>query len=417
MASSSWPLGPSKIIPPRRPKATGTHGEDQPRAGQVENGGSSTVDERGRISDDTNRGMPTCGSAIPKPSGVQRDRSDDYGDELARDARIWPAYMKEAEKWDEDMKSGCYPCIRGAVFGNLDCFCHRKLQKLAPRSRRNYSSGSLPNLLDETLDCTPPFTIFCVNTLWFLSLSLSVSARLRQRRFDKLQHWRMPEILEILPTLMHLSLRLTIYLWTIHTTVVIPVLAMTTLAFLFYAITTILPVGYTYCPYNTPLSRYIELIMRKALESFKGTSFSYASWLRQHHSEVSADVSSPTPDYLTSRMLAWLISSSQDNRSVDLALQALAGVDSRLPMQPLIQSGVVTRLVQRFTGCFRVDLKTGYISLTNAHLLGPASLYGRGLALVLQNASNPSQVALEVWAASETTQGKKVRSIDVCYSW
>ncbi|QRV75500.1 transmembrane protein [Ceratobasidium sp. AG-Ba] len=425
------------MIPPRRLKATGAHGEDQPRAGQAENGGSSKADgstiERAWISDDTNRSMPTCGSAIPKPLGDQQNRSDDHGDELARDARIWPTYMKEAEKWDEDMKSGCDPCIRRAVFGNLDCFCHRKLQKLAPRSCRNYSSGSLPNILDNTLDYAPPFTIICVNTLWFLSLSLSVSvslvamlakqwcysymsgragqphvqARLRHRRFDGLQHWKMPEILEILPTLMHFSLGLTIYLWTIHTTVAIPVLATTTLTFLFYAITTVLPVGYTYCPYNTPLSRRIELIVRKTLESFKGTSFSYAFWLRQHHSEVSADLSSPTPDHLTSRMLAWLISSSRDSRSVDLALQAIAGADSRMPMEPLIQSGVVTRLVQRFTGCFRVDIKPGCISLTNAHLLRPASLYGRGLALVLQNAPNPSEVALEVWAASETTQGKK----------
>ncbi|KAG8715434.1 hypothetical protein FRC08_010582 [Ceratobasidium sp. 394] len=68
--------------------------------------GDGPAAERVRISDDTGGSMPTHGSAIPKPSAGLRGGLDDYGSELARDARIWPAYVKEAEKWDEDMVDG-----------------------------------------------------------------------------------------------------------------------------------------------------------------------------------------------------------------------------------------------------------------------------------------------------------------------
>jgi hypothetical protein len=79
---------------------------------------------------------------------------------------------------------------------------------------------------------TPSLAAVCVNALWFLSLSLSVSvslvamlakqwcysymsgrtgqphvqARRRQRRLDGLERWKMAEILAFLPTLMHFSL-------------------------------------------------------------------------------------------------------------------------------------------------------------------------------------------------------------------
>lgn len=31
---------------------------------------------------------------------------DDYGAELDKDARVWSAYVKEAEQWDDEMVDG-----------------------------------------------------------------------------------------------------------------------------------------------------------------------------------------------------------------------------------------------------------------------------------------------------------------------
>lgn len=85
----------------------------------------------------------------------------------------------------------------------------------------------------ESAEFTPEGPAVIVNTLWFLSLSLSVGvslisilakewcysflagrvgttlrqARLRQQRWDGIQRWRMTGILYLLPLLMHISLR------------------------------------------------------------------------------------------------------------------------------------------------------------------------------------------------------------------
>lgn len=37
---------------------------------------------------------------------MPRPGFDEYGGELGPDARIWPAYVKEAEAWDEEMVDG-----------------------------------------------------------------------------------------------------------------------------------------------------------------------------------------------------------------------------------------------------------------------------------------------------------------------
>lgn len=80
---------------------------------------------------------------------------------------------------------------------------------------------------------TPARSVVIVNTLWFLSLSLSVAvsliailakewcysfmagrtgtilkqARLRQQRWDGVERWKMKEVLNVLPLLMHTALR------------------------------------------------------------------------------------------------------------------------------------------------------------------------------------------------------------------
>ncbi|KAF8734003.1 hypothetical protein RHS02_07222, partial [Rhizoctonia solani] len=137
-----------------------------------------------------------------------------------------------------------------------------------------------------------------------------------QRRLDGLECWKMPEILAFLPTLMHLSLvlffvNLTIYRWDIHIAVAIPVFCITALTFIFYATTTILPLGNAYCPYNTPLSHYID-----------------RSLVPQYDSGAVVDLTNNLSDQVTSRALGWLITDSQNERSVDLALQAIAGADN-----------------------------------------------------------------------------------------
>ena len=102
---------------------------------------------------------------------------------------------------------------------------------LLAMASNNQSASSIPTV-SEDAKFTPSSLTVCVNILWFLSLSLSVSvslvamlakewcytylsgrtghpcqqARRRQQRWDGLVRWRMQELLIFLPSLIHLAL-------------------------------------------------------------------------------------------------------------------------------------------------------------------------------------------------------------------
>jgi hypothetical protein len=41
-----------------------------------------------------------------KPVDATRTGFDDYGSELDKGARVWSAYVREAEQWDDEMVDG-----------------------------------------------------------------------------------------------------------------------------------------------------------------------------------------------------------------------------------------------------------------------------------------------------------------------
>ncbi|QRV99840.1 transmembrane protein [Ceratobasidium sp. AG-Ba] len=133
---------------------------------------------------------------------------------------------------------------------------------------------------------SPSPIIIVVNTLWFLSLSLSVAVSLvamlskswcnafmanrngpkydqgrrRQRKWTGIESWGMESVFVYLPTLMHTALLLfavglALYLWNIDVRVASPVVALTAACVLLYAIATVLSLVYQDCPYSTPLSK------------------------------------------------------------------------------------------------------------------------------------------------------------------
>ncbi|KAG8693257.1 hypothetical protein FRC09_010628 [Ceratobasidium sp. 395] len=65
-------------------------------------------------------------------------------------------------------------------------------------------------------------------------------------------------------------------------------------------------------------------------------------------------------DLVTSQMLAWLIANCENSRSVDIALQAIAGADHDLPGEPLAACGALKLALLRLKAC----TKLGGTSLT-----------------------------------------------------
>ncbi|KAG8741016.1 hypothetical protein FRC10_003439 [Ceratobasidium sp. 414] len=340
----------------------------------------------------------------PKTSGLEfteepRPGYDDYGKELGKDARVWKTYVQEASRWDSDLVDGWNRFVIESSKGLQPDPAQTSAQSLSAISQtllaiaNNQPSSPLNLMTPETQEFVVPTSAVCVNALWFLSLSLSVAvslvamlakdwahgymaeltgqpyqqARKRQRRWDGLKEWRVPEVIMFLPSLLHLALLgLTVYLWNIHLGAALPVLLITMAAIAAYGVSTVLPLLYEHCPYNTPLSRLIRALPKP-------------DFLHIRPAVPEQESDEDLMDDLTSRALAWLIVNYEDTKSADIALQAIAGATAKLPMLPLCNSGADGLLEQRLQNCFNTRQTTGRIYLKDKRLLEVALLYIRAL--------------------------------------
>ncbi|KAG8789791.1 hypothetical protein FRC12_013214 [Ceratobasidium sp. 428] len=76
------------------------------------------------------------------------------------------------------------------------------------------------------------------------------------------------------------------------------------------------------------------------------------------HYELSDAYSGSTKvpmDLVTSQMLAWLIANCENSRSVDIALQAIAGADDSLPGKPLAECRALKLVLIRLETCTKSD--------------------------------------------------------------
>ncbi|CAE6473726.1 unnamed protein product [Rhizoctonia solani] len=311
---------------------------------------------------------------------------DEPGKELGPDAQVWKTYVREADQVDEEKVDGWNKSmdvilIFAALFSAIStAFVIESYKNLKPdpadisaqtlltisQTLAAITNGSRPTgtqLSPETQVDDPPFSAswsaVCVNVLWLLSLSLSVAvslismlakewclkfmsnrtgppglqARRRQQRWEKLVSWKMEEVLMILPSLIHLSLLLfaiglSVFLCDVHFGVAIPVMFVTVVAAVVYVTCTVLPFVDQYCPYGTVLS----LLCRRFTESRKQTT---------HNSDDLPQ------DETTAKALHWMIENCETPRSVDVALQSLAGATKDMPYKRLVEWDIWTMMRRR----------------------------------------------------------------------
>ncbi|KAG8696269.1 hypothetical protein FRC09_008613, partial [Ceratobasidium sp. 395] len=261
-----------------------------------------------------------------------------------------------------------------------------------------------------------------VNTLWFLSLILSVAVSLvamvskswcntfmsnrsgskyeqdrrRQRKWNAIETWGMENVFVYLPTLMHLALRLSVYLWDICVSVAVPVFFVTVIVVSLYAIATILPSVYRDCPYSTPLSKPLNKVLLLVdwtvlLCRLQSTARILPQTRRSSHDPIRPLVrqtilrTESTPmDKATSQMLLWLIRNCEDSQLVDIALQSIAGARPRFAIETLVEADVTKLLVQRLNNCFVSDSRMGIIGLRPGSSIEVVALYARALARLLE---------------------------------
>lgn len=162
---------------------------------------------------------------------------------------------------------------------------------------------------------SPPASAVWVNSLWFLSLVISLFcallATLQQRWARRYLGMTQPHVaihkrahirsffaegvsrfnlhvaIEALPTLLHISVflflaGLVISLFTIHHTVAYITLSATVVCFLFYAAITVMPMVYHDSPYTSPLSTLIWYISRKVAVAVLNAFDSVVDHLRKY---------------------------------------------------------------------------------------------------------------------------------------
>ncbi|KAF8750137.1 hypothetical protein RHS01_09503 [Rhizoctonia solani] len=290
------------------------------------------------------------------------------------------------------------------------------------------SSGALANSSDiptmDQSDFSPSFAAIQVNILWFTSLSLSVAVALitivakdwcyqfmatrtgpaliqgrrRQLRWEGIEQWRMREILNVLPLMMHAALLLfavglSLYLWDINPRVALPVVVTTVAVGVFYFVTLLLPLFFRYCPFTTGPMKLIlpywyrlkvARCMLKLLLQLLGwlvvpfvaafvaikrpsslaSQLSFSSWdeskqlvagrVKLISNSFMVDRSQldrqDTPmDGTTSSMLGWMIAQCENLDSVDMALQSLLCTKPWLPRVPLQTCGAFEATLTRLS--------------------------------------------------------------------
>ncbi|KAG8787331.1 hypothetical protein FRC12_015676 [Ceratobasidium sp. 428] len=238
---------------------------------------------------------------------VQRRKAgfEDYGAEMAKDAKIWQIYVRETDKADEELVDGWNKFV-GISAKNLqqdpsETSAQALLlisQILLATSGDGTTDASSAGLEQVSTDFRPSATTVAINALWFLSLSLSVAVsliamlakewcnsfmsgrsgetyergRLRQQRWNEIERLRMIDALTLLPLLIHLALLLfavglCIYLWGLNIAVAIPVITITFISTLIYVSTIFHSLTAEHCPYTTASSKLAKSYIKAWLNS------------------------------------------------------------------------------------------------------------------------------------------------------
>ncbi|CAE6449306.1 unnamed protein product [Rhizoctonia solani] len=239
---------------------------------------------------------------------------DEYGAEMGKEARVWKIYVKETDRADAELVDGWNKSLDvilvfAALFSAVStAFLIESSQKLQedPADVTAQTLLAISQALSVLINTTQPTGVqssntvntgsfspsritVTVNTLWYLSLSLSVATSLlamlakdwchsflagrtghphtqtmrRQQKWMMIEKWKMQELIMVLPSLIHLSLLLfaiglCIYVWDLNTSVAWPVICVTVVSAGFYVWSSITASIIEYFPYTTVISRFLR---------------------------------------------------------------------------------------------------------------------------------------------------------------
>ncbi|KAF8672890.1 hypothetical protein RHS04_07741 [Rhizoctonia solani] len=209
--------------------------------------------------------------------------------DIGPNAEVWKRYVLETDRADKELVEGWNKHASEFILESTqdlkpdyaEVSAHTLAAILAAVSSETSSNNSDIPTMDQS-EFLPSSAAIQVNILWFTSLSLSVAVALiaivakdwcyqfmatrtgpaliqgrrRQLRWEGIEQWRMREILNVLPLMMHAALLLfaiglSLYLWDINPQVALPVVVVIVAVGVFYFVTLLLPLFFRYCPFTT----------------------------------------------------------------------------------------------------------------------------------------------------------------------
>ncbi|KDQ09657.1 hypothetical protein BOTBODRAFT_178877 [Botryobasidium botryosum FD-172 SS1] len=363
-------------------------------------------------------------------------RDDDVmWDGTGPESKIWHMYIEDATKFDAALIEGWNRTmdvllIFSALFSAvLAAFIIESYKTLSPNSgdatlsvlqriEEHLSRQSAPgqsNSPDSSQSgsngFTPSASAIRINSVWFLSLTLSLSvagvavmakqwlgnynwstvagntrdrSRLRQFRYTELQRWKVPEIIALLPTLLLLALALFFFgliefLFGINSVVAIINAALIAVIALFFVVTTVAPLLIPRCPYKTSLSDIFRPISMRIYYFLRMIGEGIAYWKARLVSRASessweqdsarvekigaaihfsgsrlaiqqaewGDILSCGTERIEARAFAWLIDSSPFYEHVQAAVRACAGLSAAAENIDILRSAGIAAVVDR----------------------------------------------------------------------
>ncbi|KAJ7762176.1 hypothetical protein B0H16DRAFT_1368987 [Mycena metata] len=234
-----------------------------------------------------------------------KTRTDNPEDDTAA-AKLWQVYVSEAEKYDKGLVESWKSDMEGMLIfaglfsASLTAFLVESYKTLVPDSGDTtvlllsqisdqlaaVANGTAFNFVQPPQFMPPASALIC-NTLWFISLGLSLACALvatlleqwardflhkaemrsapviRARVFSYLYYglrrFKMHTVVEVVPLLLHASLLfffagLVAFLLPINIVITAAATVILTTVVLVYATLTLLPLFHPDCPYRTPLS-------------------------------------------------------------------------------------------------------------------------------------------------------------------
>ncbi|CAE6432751.1 unnamed protein product [Rhizoctonia solani] len=389
-----------------------------------------------------------CMSTIQQPSAerppTERSSTMYAGPALGRDDPVWTYYLEESSGRDSDLVDGWNKSMDvlllfAALFSAIvTAFLNESYKNLQPdaalitaagvsrmvdlaeaiASREPApSSGPLPTI--ENFH--PTKNDIVINTLWFLSLALSISvtliamlvkewgdgyrrgdrfspyyvqARTRQARYNGLKNWGAKQVVRILPITMHIALGLfllglLLFLNSLNLGLMRPVMAVVVTTLALYVITTLVPLFSAFCPYNTPLSSRTVWGFCFAIFNIIFPSGEKWNTLPCEKNERVQSTSTAL-DRLTAQAVVWLVSHSQAEKSKEAAIRAIANAIAGPEFwDHLIKDKLITLMAQHFISFFKGTLDQSEINCADEilNLEDQVSLCSQALAKIAKHST------------------------------